>query len=104
MLFETEEDRILYHKSNTVLQTIVQIFEDHCYLYHKQVQFIGLLNDAQALVGIADIDPEVMTEIEDKMNRQFSRKDPFVTCMVDNLDLGTFILYARHTHDFVQLA
>lgn len=92
MNYTDEESRIIYHGTHTTIQLICQILESHAFLYGMEPEFIDMIDEDTALLGIHDINDEQATELCAKVNQQFPRKDDAKTCSIFDNTLGLFAI------------
>jgi predicted aconitase len=104
MTFEDDAQRDAFHKETSpTLQIIAQIFESECWLHGQEVVLIDILRSDRLLVGCPHMDPDRMQAVAEKISSQFKRRDKRSTCLVDDPDIGTFILLSDLPEDLSEL-
>lgn len=100
MTYTDEASRLIFHQSNTLLQMVCQVFERICYNYVVEPEFIDLLDEEHALLGVLDLLEEQTEEIIEQVNAQFPRTDQFVTCRIIDSELNLFEVFVTCSEDF----
>lgn len=100
MNYTDEESRLNFHQSKTLLQLLCQQFEKLCMEHGVIPEFIDLIDPDSALLGIPEIPEERAEAIVEEMNKQFPRKDEFLTCKFSNLQFNIFEIFVTDSRDF----
>jgi len=103
MNYTDEASRLTFHKSKTMLQMICQAFEGICFNFGIEPEFIDLLDEDRALMGLPDVTEEHADAIKEKMNTQFPRTDDFLTCTVNDTDFNLFEIFVTTSNDLMNL-
>jgi len=101
--YTDEESRLNFHKSKTLLQMVCQMFESFCFLHAVEPEFVDLIDEDRALMGVPDLFQEQAEDVVDKINTQFPRKDEFLTCRIMDPDLNLFEIFVTHSQDFTNV-
>lgn len=103
MKYTDEESRLTFHKSNSLLQLVCKMFESFCFLHVVEPEFIDLIEDNRALLGVPSIEVEQAHDIIEKMNQQFPRVDGFPTCKLLDDELNLFEILVTSSADLSQV-
>lgn len=104
MLYTDEESRHIFHQSKTLLQMACQVFERLCHEFHAtDPEFIDLLCEDIALLGVAEITEEQAEDLLSRMNELFPRTDEYPTCELSDGDLGLFQIFVTTSEDFANV-
>ncbi len=100
MNFTDEESRLIFHQSKTLLQMVCQMFERFCHCYVANPEFVDLLDEEHAIMGVPEVSLEQAEELVLKINEQFPRVDNLTTCKIMDPDLNLFEIFVTKSEDF----
>lgn len=103
MIFDNEEERLAYHKTNEIMQALALALEGLCFSYGQQMRLHKIINQHSVVFRIS-LGPEALTELEGHMNTRYPRTDGLPSCMVLDLDQGLVSVYGRSGKDLTTLA
>lgn len=102
MLFDNEEERLEFHKANSIMQALAGAFEALCFSYGIQVRLYELRNENNAILKVP-LKPEALTELECIMNNNYPRIDKIPSAHVIDLDNGLISIYGVSGKDLSTL-
>jgi len=101
MTYIDEESRLEFHKSNSLLQMVCQIFESFCFIQGLMPEFIELLDEDTALLGLPNAEEAQAEDLMQKINSQFLRIDGALTCSMMDKEWGLFRIFVTKPGDLL---
>ena len=103
MFYTDEDSQEKFHASDPIMQMVCQFFENLCFTYGETPEFIDLIDEHNAILGVPGISPEQLPDLCDQLNVQFPRKDDQKTCTVYDGDVCIVRIYTTVSSDFKHL-
>lgn len=101
MTFTDGDARLAFHGAHTMLQMICQVFESEAFQYSKESEFVALLDEETAILGVLGLSSEAQQGLLEAVNKVFPRYDDQTTCSLHDEDLGLFFLLSTGNEDLL---